>query len=387
MSWQAWSTRLFSITALVFASLFGLASAYPDGAGACFVDATADTAMFLMHHAGPMYSTGNFSVIASSPSYTPGCTYTVSICYPFYEGFLLYAKTPTQAARVGSMMLSQCAPDVQLHAKYQACPGTQYGTITHNGMTTKPPMHFYWQAPATAMGVVEIHAKIVVGPAKNWYTDFLSLPQNPNVNATCKPPPVSNVCPPFTNIPNMSPSSLHGGVLNTQWSGLTILFPFWTISAPMGYVLSIMCVFAVAMLFELLMTMQRRLEQSALRSVMQDELTKRERAAAALNNALDSPTGAEAATLSTEASSHAVASETAALSDTVPLLSGSSDPDLLEVLRTRPLSKSDGLRAMVHVLRVCLSLCLMVVIMSMDVGLLVASIVGGGAGYLLFPRE
>jgi hypothetical protein len=416
------TNHLAAILFLTTLCFFNRASANPDGAGACFED-PQDIDMFSFHHGGPDKSKGSFEVKVSSPTYLPGCTYTVSLCCGSHKGFLIYARTDT-VSRVGKFTLAGAMST----AKYQHCGGSLEATLTHTDSKAKPAMHFTWTAPDVSIGTINILGTIVVGPKTNWYESSVPMSLNTQPNATCPPLPLANVCPQSEDHDmdgmDMSDSTVMGGhgmggsmTFNTNWQGVSIVFKEWTITSQSGYVCTLLFVAALALMFEVLQIFQVRMDQRFKVQNFQQALGKvfpvsTNSSGSGSNVELSSPKPISTSTVIT-------ISETKSDNGLQPAqpccvevdddgnimrgLGASLDKDLHRSSHSKlafpertiqvPMedlpftTKQHALRTLLHMFRTFVSLFIMMVFMTMEVGLVLAVIGGGGLGYFLFARH
>lgn len=369
----------------------GRVRATSNGAGNC-LSGDQDMADFINAHGGPdALGTGNTNIIFSSPTFAPGCVYTVSVCsggdtpttLAPYNGFILAGHDMDTNAHVGHFADPTANNVGVVTAKLLSC-GYGDSTVTHSLPTPQSQQHFKWTAP-TNPSVAAVHFQLLTVRASpsNWYKLEVMV-DGADTGATCPVALATNPCPGFDGVaPTNTTTTGHqihdmgdmqgmsgimqgmqGMQMNTvfqsgAWSGVGIVFPGWVINSTFTYVITIIAIFLIAFFAQWLLVVVRHVDGYFV-----------------LKN-------------STAAISIAKFGGVELIGvNSVNITPSLSTPAALPV-SAPPFSNTQQLsRTSLQFVQTFLSFFLMVVFMILDMGLCLALLCGHGVGFFLFaPRS
>ncbi|XP_070553457.1 putative defense protein 3 isoform X2 [Ptychodera flava] len=147
-------------------------------------------------------SSNIYTLSASSDSYTPGGTVSVTISGSPFSGLLLQARRPGQTTPIGSFS------SVPGNTKLKTCSSTD-DSVTHSNTNTKPAgTAFIWNAPSNGVGDIEFVATV----AKNHDLYWVNIKSSVLTEATelTTPAPSSDV-PPRPVDSNTTPGAVGDG--------------------------------------------------------------------------------------------------------------------------------------------------------------------------------
>jgi len=244
---------------LVYKSL-----AHPDGAGNCLLG-DEDLTSFLDHH-GPSLNQkdqGGLLLKVSSPNWNPGCSYGVSLCAgtsPF-KGFLVRITVQGEESKaVGSFKGKE-------GVSLMRCRDSSLSSaVTHTTTSLKVDQQVTWTAPTNLrsnLSTLEVKALVVREGLSDWYL-LSSLLQPSSLPSPCREPTYPSCPSPQEDhsehlsgeeggMSHSSAEMSHGkSVFSTKWSDLVLLFSWWTTKSTQAYVTTLIILYMLAILVELL---------------------------------------------------------------------------------------------------------------------------------------
>jgi hypothetical protein len=365
----------------------------------------------------PSHDSEGFSIEFSAATYFPGCTYTVSLCTSSkFSGFLFYSQHNDPArsvpTRSGSLLPS---PDYSPIARPIVCESSSDSTWTHKSPTPKAPsIDFYWTAPDIGDDRMTGGAKIAAHEFQAWVvrsgrSDWINVMRRVNLDSTvkvgdtgpfmcpdmpitaCTSDPHMHTDPTSHDVSDGTDVSTHDSmnhmsmsmsmnmpmqmivVFSTQWMNRKFIFDRWAIRTKQDYVGSIIGVILLGITFEWVQVWRQRLDRSLItgrkesRKRIQkvnyhDEQKKHGAGDGAfesspLHSALKPPGSVD------------VSQQAQALHKTVPIAIADSQTHVFSLV------EQVG-RTFFYLIEAFISLMLMMLVMSMDVGLATAVLSG-----------
>jgi len=363
---EAMMVGIITLTILSLCSI-SLVEATSNGAGAC-LQTDDDVTNFKNAHGEALYPgiTGDTSIQFSASKFVAGCMYTISICGPSYNGFLLASRDMMTDKPVGQF---SDPSTTNSGAQLMTC-GYLGSAVTHTLATAKAPMHFKWRAPIDSAADTHFYLTTVRSNMADWYriSEMFEIDETTTI---CPSVPDTNTCPAegasagtatdHDHMMDMGTMQMQMTMkFSTAWSGLNIVFPNWVLNTKTAYVGTVVVIFLMCVFYEWATTMSGRLDRYFQAKNTTPRKTIQPLAAVIANNgAASSPSSATT-----------VVEEV----PLVPTVGGYND-------------RQHALRTIIKVTLQFLSLFLMIVFMILDVGLCCAMMAGYAVGFYVFGRD